>query len=221
MLLNLFLQQVVAEPATNKTMLDMIKEGGWTMIPLFLLSFLAIYIIIERLLAYHNITKKPEEFMEKVKKAFYDKDIKAAIAICESENSPVSRMILKGLKRLGNPLKNIEESVENVGKLEIDRLERNLTMLATVSGAAPMLGFLGTVTGMISTFNVIAQEGNASLNSMASGISEALITTVTGLIIGIIAYVAYSLLTSRLQKIIHKMEHASIEFIDLLQEPQK
>lgn len=221
MLLNLFAQITETEAKTAKTALDMIKEGGWTMVPIFLLSVLAIYIMIERSLAFNSANKETPQFMNRVKEAVNSKDIKAAIAVCESEDTPTSRMILKGLKRLGNSLKAIEESIENVGKIEIDRLEKNLTLLATIAGAGPMLGFLGTVLGMIKTFNVIAMEGSANMNSMAGGISEAMITTAAGLIVGIIAYVGYNFLSARLQKIVHRMEHASIDFLDLLQEPTK
>lgn len=221
MLLTLFAQQLVeAEAATSKSALDMIKEGGWTMIPLFLLSLGAIFILVERWITFKSANKDPQVFMDRVKAAVNSKDIKGAIALCEAENSPTSRMILKGLRRLGNPLKTIEEAIENVGKIEMDRLEKNLSMLATIAGAAPMIGFLGTVLGMIETFTVIA-SGSTTVDSMAGGISTAMITTATGLIVGIIAYVAYNFLASRLQKIVHRMEHAAIDFLDILQEPQK
>lgn len=221
MLLNLFAQITETEAHTTKTMIDMIKAGGWTMVPQFAFSLVAIYIIVERLLAFKAANKDAHQFMEKVKVAVNSKDIKAAMTLCDTENTPVARMIHKGLRRLGNPLKAIEESIENVGKIEIDRLEKNLNLLATIAGAAPMLGFLGTVLGMISTFNVIANEGNANMDSMAAGISEAMITTATGLIIGIIAYVAYNFLSTRLQKIVHSMETSVIDFMDMLQEPSK
>jgi biopolymer transport protein ExbB len=220
MLLNLF-AQLTQDGTTQKTMLDMIKEGGWTMVPLFALSFLAVYIFIERTLAFQVASKDPKNFMDRVTKAVNEKDIKSAIAICESENSPISRMIQKGLRRLGNPLKTIEESIENVGKLEIDRLEKNLSLMATIAGAAPMIGFLGTVLGMIETFNVISLQGSANMKDMSGGISTAMITTAAGLIVGIFAYFSYNFLSAKIQKIVHRMEQSSLDFLDILQEPQK
>jgi biopolymer transport protein ExbB len=141
--------------------------------------------------------------------------------LCAQQDSPVGRMIQKGLYRIGSPLKNIEASIENVGKLEIFKLEKNLSSIATIAGAAPMMGFLGTVIGMVQAFIAIAQEeGSVSPKLLSSGIYTAMITTVAGLIVGIIAYLAYNFLVTRVQKVIHKMEYTSIEFIDLLQEPQ-
>ncbi len=221
MFLSVLLQITETEAGTTQSMIDLIKAGGWTMYPQFAFSLLAIYIIVERVLAFKAAGKDSQAFMDKVKTAVNAKDVKGAMALCDAENTPVARMIHKGLRRLGNPLKAIEESIENVGKIEIDSLEKNLNLLATISGAAPMLGFLGTVLGMISTFNVIANEGSANMDSMAAGISEAMITTATGLIIGITAYVAYSFLSTSLQKIIHRMEFTVIEFMDILQEPSK
>ena len=148
-------------------------------------------------------------------------DINGAKMLCAQQDSPVGRMIQKGLSRIGSPLKNIEASIENVGKLEIFKLEKNLSALATIAGAAPMMGFLGTVIGMVQAFIAIAQEeGSVSPKLLSSGIYTAMITTVAGLFVGIMAYLAYNFLVSRVQKVIHKMEYTSIEFIDLLQEPQ-
>ena len=222
MLLNLIAQKIVeTEGETSVTMLDLIKDGGVTMFPLFILSVLAIYIFIERFLAFRVASKAPASFMSTINEMVAKQDIKGALAYSQQENSPLGRMMQKGLTRLGNPLKNIEESIQNVGKMEVDRLEKNMTTLATIAGAAPMLGFLGTVLGMIKTFQNIAKAGNVGVNDMAGGISEAMVTTATGLIVGIGAYVAYNFLTAKMQKIIHRLEHASIEFLDLLQEPQK
>jgi biopolymer transport protein ExbB len=146
--------------------------------------------------------------------------INEAKALCNLENSPIAKMLEKGISRIGSPLKNIEVSIENVGKIEIYRLEKNLSTLATISGAAPMIGFLGTVTGMIQAFIAIAQEeGSVSPKLLSEGIYEAMITTAAGLAVGIIAYLGYNYLVTQVQKVIHKMEYTSVEFIDLLQEP--
>ena len=140
--------------------------------------------------------------------------------ICAESDSPIARMIEKGISRIGSPLKNIEVSIENVGKIEIYRLEKNLSLLATISGAAPMMGFLGTVTGMIQAFIAIAQEeGAVSPKLLSEGIYQAMVTTAVGLLVGIVAYLGYNFLVARVQKIIHKMEYTSVDFIDLLQEP--
>jgi len=148
-------------------------------------------------------------------------DINGAKLLCAQTNSPVSRMLQKGISRIGNPLKDIEAAIENVGKIEVSYLEKNLSALATVAGAAPMLGFLGTVTGMIQAFIAIAQaEGSVSPKLLSSGIYEAMVTTATGLIIGLPAYVGYNYLVSKIDKIVHTMEYSAIEFMDLLQEPQ-
>ena len=145
-------------------------------------------------------------------------DINGAKLICEDTNNPVSRMILKGLNKLNTSLKNIESSIENVGKIEIYNLEKNLSLLATISGAAPMMGFLGTVTGMIQAFISIAEEeGAVSPKLLSSGIYEAMLTTAAGLFVGIVAYLAYNYLVSRVEKLIHKMEYTTIEFIETLQ----
>ena len=205
----------------QKNLLDMIKDGGWTMVPLFILSLIAIFVFVERLLTLSKASKNPAPFMATIKEYVLAKNINEAIIHCEKTDTPIARMIGKGLRRLGNPLKAIEESIESVGKLEIDRLEKNLSLLATIAGAAPMVGFLGTVLGMIKTFNAISMDGDQNITDMASGISEAMITTATGLIVGIIAYVTYNFLSSKLQKIIHNLEFSSIEFLDVLQEPQK
>ncbi len=201
------------------SLIDLILKGGWIMIPIALLSIIAIYIIVERILTLKKASTKPEAFMTKVKARVAQGDVEGARLLCIEENTPISRMIEKGLSRIGSPLKNIEVAIENVGKIEIYYLEKNLSVLATISGAAPMIGFLGTVTGMIQAFISIAQEeGSVSPKLLSSGIYEAMITTAAGLTVGIVAYIGYNYLVAQLSKAIHKMEYSSIEFIDLLQE---
>ncbi len=209
------------EAPESVRLIDLALAGGWAMIPLALLSLAAIYIFVERFLTLKKAAKNPEGFNERIKKMVLAGDINGAKMLCAQTNTPVSHMLEKGLTRIGNPLKNIETSIENVGKIEISRLEKNLSALATIAGAAPMLGFLGTVTGMIGAFIAIAQaEGSVSPKLLSSGIYEAMVTTATGLIIGLPAYVGYNYLVSKIDSIVHAMEYSSIEFLDLLQEPQ-
>jgi biopolymer transport protein ExbB len=203
------------------SVLDLAIQGGFMMIPIFLLSVIAIYLFFERLMIVNKANQNPDEFMNRVKQSVLKGDINGAKFLCAQQDSPIARMIQKGLSRIGSPLKNIEASIENVGKLEIFKLEKNLSSIATIAGAAPMMGFLGTVIGMVEAFIAIAQEeGTVSPKLLSSGIYTAMITTVAGLIVGIMAYLAYNFLITRVQKVIHKMEYTSIEFIDLLQEPQ-
>ncbi len=206
--------------AGSVSILDLLLKGGWVMIPLIILFALSIYIFVERIRVVKRAAKIPEQFMEKIRGLVSRGEISAARILCSQTDSPISRMIEKGVSRIGSPLKSIEAAIENVGKLELYRLEKNLTLLATISGAAPMIGFLGTVTGMIQAFIAIAQEeGNVSPQLLSTGIYEAMITTATGLAVGILAYLGYNYLVSRVNKVVHQMEYISIDFIDLLQEP--
>src|SRR5690606_4157246 len=191
------------------------------MIPIGIMFVIAIYLFIERLLTINKANQDPGTFMNKVKELVLRGVVTAASMLCSQHNSPVARMIEKGISRIGSPLKTIEASIENVGRLEIFKLERNLTTLATIAGSAPMIGFLGTVIGMVRAFIAISQEeGSVSPKLLSSGIYTAMITTVAGLVVGIVAYLAYNCLISRVQKVVHKMEYTSIDFIDLLQEPR-
>lgn len=190
-------------------------------IPILILSIVGTYIFVERLMTIKDAAKTPNGFMEDIKHMVSDGRIKEAKNLCNQTDTPIAKMIEKGISRIGNPLKNIEVSIENVGKIEVYKLEKNLSLLATISGAAPMIGFLGTVTGMIQAFMSIAQEeGAVSPKLLSSGIYEAMITTAAGLFVGILSYLAYNYLVTRVAKLIHNMEYTSINFIDLLQEPQ-
>lgn len=205
--------------AESVRVIDLLLKGGYVMIPLILLSIIAIYIFVERMLTIKKASKVPLQFTDKIRALVSGGDISGARLVCSQTDSPVARMIEKGVSRIGSPLKSIEDAIENVGKLEIYRLEKNISLLATISGAAPMIGFLGTVTGMIQAFIAIAQEeGNVSPQLLSTGIYEAMITTAAGLVVGIIAYLGYNYLVTQVNKVIHKMEFISIDFIDLLQE---
>lgn len=204
---------------SSVNLFDLLLKGGYVMIPLLLLSAAAIAIFVERVLTIKKSSKTPSGLLNQVKSLVTEGKIDQAKMICSQNETPIAKMLEKGVSRIGSPLKNIEVSIENVGKVEIYRLEKNLSLLATISGAAPMIGFLGTVTGMIQAFIAIAQEeGSVSPKLLSEGIYEAMITTAVGLSVGIIAYLGYNYLVTQVQKVIHKMEYTSVEFIDLLQE---
>lgn len=208
--------------ASDVNMIDLLMKGGWIMVPLFILSVVAVYILIERYLTIRAAAKDPSAFIASVKEAVSKGNIDKALMLCENENTPVARMVEKGIRRLGSPVATIESAIENVAKVEIGALEKNLSALATISGAGPMIGFLGTVIGMIKAFISIAQvEGQISPKLLASGIYEAMVTTAAGLIVGIIAYIAYNYLIALIQKVVQGVEHSALEFMDLLQEPHQ
>ena len=208
----------IIEAQEKISVMDLLFKGGFMIIPILLLFIITIYIFIERILVINKESKSPKNFTNEIIKRVNNNDINGAKLICNDTNNPIARMILKGLNKIENSLKNIETSIENVGKIEIYNLEKNLNLLATISGAAPMLGFLGTVIGMIRAFISIAQEeGAVSPKLLSSGIYEAMISTAAGLFVGIIAYLAYNYLVSRVEKLIYRMEYSTIEFIETLQ----
>lgn len=219
----LFLQTTVGGDVITEekiTLLSLVMKGGWFMIPIGALLAIAIYITIERLLTISKAGRVDKDFMRNIKDYVVNGNIAAARDLCQKNDTPAARMIDKGISRIGKPLDNIEVAIENVGKLEVFRLEKGLATLATIAGAGPMIGFLGTVTGMINAFFEMANAGkNIDVSLLAGGIYEALITTVGGLLVGIVAFIAYNQLVSMVDKVVNKMEATSIEFIDLLQEP--
>jgi biopolymer transport protein ExbB len=222
-LLQISTDTTVVAPVTNSTLsiIDLAIAGGWVMIPIALLSVAAIYLFIERVMVISRANADPDPLMARVKEMVLRGDINGAKMVCAQNDSPVARMIEKGIARIGSPLKTIEGSIENVAKIEIFKLEKNISTLATIAGVAPMIGFFGTVIGMVEAFISISQEeGTVSPKLLSSGIYTAMITTVAGLFVGIIAYLAYNYLVTRVQKVIHKMEYTSVDFIDLLQEPR-
>jgi len=200
---------------------DLVVMGGWTMIPLGILSVMTIYIFVERFLMINKALKDERNFMVKVKDYLVEGKIDAARDLCSQTNNPAARMVAKGISRIGKPMKDIVSSIENVGKLELYQLEKRMGFLATVAGAAPMIGFLGTTLGMIKTFHELKFQKTVELAPLSGGIMEAMVTTIAGLIIGIIAFMAYNFLVSKVDKVVHNMEGASIEFLDLLNEPGK
>lgn len=200
--------------------LSLIWKGGIVMIPIAILSVIAVYLTIERYLTIKKAGILDSKFMGGIKEMVTEGDLKGAQRLCHERGTPIGLMIEKGLSRIGKPLKDISVAVENVGKLEVYKLEKGMALLATISGAAPMLGFLGTVTGMIRTFNQMQDSGQQiTADLLSGGIGEAMMTTVAGLVVGIFAYIAYNLLSSMINKVVYKMEASTVEFLDILQEP--
>ncbi len=204
------------------TLLDLTIKGGWVMIPIILLSFLAAYIFIERYYVIKKAAKEDINFMNRIKDYIHDGKIEAALALCRAIDSPSARMIDKGISRLGRPLQDISTAIENVGKLEISKLEKGFPTLATITGAEPMLGFLGTVIGMVKSFYAMSHAGNnIEVSMLSDGIYTALITTVAGLIVGILGYFAYNMLVVRVERVVYNLEATLTEFMDILNEPIK
>jgi biopolymer transport protein ExbB len=201
------------------SLVDMALKGGIVMIPIAVLFVLSIYLFIERWLTIRKASRVDKNFMRSIRDYVVSGNIEAARMLCKNTDTPIARMIEKGVLRIGKPLKNIEVAIENVGKLEIYKMEKNLATMATISGAAPMIGFLGTVTGMIRAFFQLASNDNVVASDLAGGIYEAMITTAAGLAVGIIAYIGYNLLVALVEKVVYNMEATSVEFMDLLQEP--
>ena len=200
--------------------IDLAFKGGWIMIPIILLSIIAVYIFFDRYFAIKKAGKIDPGLLEKVKVYITSGKIDAAVALCRSNQNPASRMMEKGISRIGRPLTDVNAAIENVGNLEISKLEKGLPVLASVAGGAPMIGFLGTVMGMIQAFYDMSNAGNnIDVTLLSTGIYQAMVTTVAGLIVGIIAYFAYNILVSNVEKVVFKMEATTSEFMDLLNEP--
>ena len=200
--------------------IDLAIKGGWIMIPILLLSVVAIFIFVDRYFAIKKAGKIDASLLERVKVYITGGKIDAALALCKSTDNPASRMLEKGISRIGRPLTDVNAAIETVGNLEISKLEKGLPVLASVAGGAPMLGFLGTVMGMIQAFYDMANAGNnIDVTLLSAGIYQAMVTTVAGLIVGITAYFAYNILVTNVEKVVFKMEVATSEFMDLLNEP--
>jgi biopolymer transport protein ExbB len=201
---------------------DLALMGGWILAILALLSVIAVYIFIERYMAITRGSKEERNFMNNIRDFIHDGRIDSAVTLCKNNDSPIARMIEKGLARIGKPLNDINTAIENVGKLEVSRLEKNIAGLATISGAGPMLGFLGTVIGMIRAFYDMSMAGNnIDIALLSTGIYQAMVTTVAGLIVGIIAYVCYNILVARIEKLVFILEARATEFMDVLHEPAR
>jgi biopolymer transport protein ExbB len=210
----------VGTPETTINAFDLAIKGGWLMIVLFVMLLLSIYVLIERILVIRSAGKEDDSFMNRIKDYIHEGKIESALALCRKTDTPAARMVEKGITRLGRPMSDITEAIENVGNIEIAKLEKGLPILATTAAGAPMIGFLGTVTGMVKAFMSMANAGvNVDVNILSTGIYEALITTVGGLIVGIIALFAYNYLTTQIKGIVNRMEMRIMEFMDILNEP--
>lgn len=206
---------------TGVNLFDLLKLGGWVMIPLVILFLVTVFVFFERLIAIRKASNIDNNFMNIIRDHIVNGNVTAARSFAKNTNNPVARIIDKGIQRIGKPIENIERSMENVGKLEIYNLERNLSILSLSAGTAPLLGFLGTIIGMFQLFYSLATGGDFTIQNMANGIYTKVITSATGLIIGLIAYVAHNFLTTQVDKTAYKMEASSAEFLDILQEPTR
>ena len=200
--------------------IDLAFKGGWIMVVLLLLSLMAIYIFVQRLIIIRRAGKEDETFMNRIKDYIHEGKVDSALNLCRSTKTPSARMIEKGITRLGRPMNDVLVAIENVGNLEIAKLEKGFPLIATTAAGAPMLGFLGTVTGMVRAFFDMANAGtNVDVSLLSGGIYEALVTTVGGLVVGIITLFAYNYLVSQVDNVVNKMEARTMEFMDLLNEP--
>ncbi|HIB49244.1 MAG TPA: MotA/TolQ/ExbB proton channel family protein [Flavobacteriaceae bacterium] len=216
------LEPVVEEKTLS--VLELIMNGGLgaqiIIGILFILLFVAVYIYFERLFAIKAASKMDNNFMNQIRDNVASGNVQAAKVLCAQQNTPVSRLTEKGISRIGSPLEDINTAIENAGRLEVYKLEKNVSILATIAGAAPMIGFLGTVIGMVLAFHQLAtSSGQAEMGALAEGIYTAMTTTVAGLIVGIIAYMGYNHLVVRTDKVVHQMEATAVDFLDLLNEP--
>ncbi len=212
-------QQAAGEAQLN--LLQRIIKGGWVMIPILILSIMGFYIFFERYFTLRKANKDESGLMVQVRELIKQGNVSSAIALCKQSNTPIGRMLQKGLLRIGKPIKEIEGSIENVGKLEVAKLEKNISILGIIAGIAPMLGFVGTISGVIKIFYNISLSDNISIGIIAGGLYEKMITSAAGLIVGILAYIGHHVLNLMVDKIILKLETESIDFIDLLEEPSK
>jgi biopolymer transport protein ExbB len=214
---------ILQEQAASINLWEMAMYGGYIMLILAIMFAGGIYIFIERLVTLKAAQKDDKTFMNRIKDYIHEGRIDAAIKLCKDENTPAARLVEKGISRLGRPLNDVMVAIENVGNLEIAKLEKGLAILASISGGAPMLGFLGTVTGMVMVFFTMSQhtDGSVQLIDLSSGLYQAMVTTVGGLIVGILAYFAYNYLVARVATVVHNLESKTMEFMDILNEPSK
>ena len=212
----------VAEDVTRMGLWELFLKGGWLMWVLLVLGGVAVFIFVERFMMIRKASYLDMNFMNRIRDYISDGKIRAAIELCRKTNTPIARMIEKGIGRIGRPMSDIQSSIENVANLEVSKLEDGLPILATISGGAPMIGFLGTVTGMVQAFWEMANAGNnIDITLLSGGIYEAMITTVGGLVVGIASMFAYNYLVTRVDKVVSQMEARTMAFMDLLNEPEQ
>lgn len=218
--------QMVNQPTTQPkeeaiTIMNLAIKGGWIMVPIVLLSLITVYVFIERYIAIKRASREESNFMNNIRDFIVNDRLDSATSLCKSTDSPIARMTEKGLSRLGRPLKDIEESIEIVGKFEVYKLEKNLAILAIIAGIAPMFGFIGTIIGVIKIFHDISIAGDVSISSVSAGLYTKMVSSASGLIVGIVAFVCYHWLNIMIEKIVQKMEYNAMNFIDFLQEPTR
>jgi biopolymer transport protein ExbB len=213
--------QSKALPTEDLRFGDLILKGGWVMVPIGILAVLGLVIFFERYFTIRKASRNEANLMIQVRSSIITGNLESAIALCRNSNSPLGRMLQKGLLRIGRPIKDIEGAIENVGKLEVSKLEKNISILGIVAGIAPMCGFLGTIAGVIQIFYNISKTDNISMGVISGGLYVKMVTSAAGLMVGIVAYVGYHILNIMVDRIILKLETDAIEFIDLLEEPSK
>ncbi len=222
------LLQIVAENASTTapveqsiSLLELVTRGGWVMFPIGFLALVSVYLIVERFITISKAGKVDTGFMTNIKTMLLDGKIDAALSMCRSSNTPIARLLEKGIKRLGKPVKEIESAVENTGKLEIYKLEKNLSYLGIIAGIAPMLGFIGTISGVINIFYKISISADFGIQQISDGLYEKMVTSAAGLMVGIIAHIGFHLLNTMIDRVTFQLESTTVEFIDLIQEPGK
>lgn len=212
-------EQMVEPTMERLSFMDLLFKGGWVMLPLGILALIGLIIFFERYLTIRKAAKFDKNLMVQVKQSILSGNLDSAVAICRNNQSPLGRMLQKGLLRIGRPIKDIEGAIENVGKLEVAHLEKNINILGIIAGIAPMLGFVGTIIGVIAIFHEVEIEGVINIGTVSGGLYVKMVSSATGLIIGIIAYIGYHILNMMVDRIILRMETDAVEFIDLLDEP--
>ena len=213
------IQAIQANQEQQLSLFDLLTKGGWVMIPLAILALLGLIIFFERYLTIRKASKDESQLTMQVRSSIKTGNLDSAVAICKNSNTPLGRMLQKGLLRIGRPIKDIEGAIENIGRLEVSKLEKNIGILGVIAGIAPMLGFVGTIIGVITIFHDVSVKGVIEIGTISGGLYIKMISSATGLIIGIIAYILYNILNAMVDRVVLKMETDSIEFIDLLEEP--
>jgi len=214
-------QQGAAIPDQELRFGDLLIKGGWVMVPIGILAVLGLVVFFERYFTIRKALKNESNLMMQVRSSIISGNLEAAKAVCRNSNTPLGRMLCKGLNRVGRPIKDIESAIENIGKLEVSRLEKNVGILGIVAGIAPMFGFLGTIAGVIKIFYDISKTDNISMGVISGGLYVKMVTSAAGLMVGIVAYIGYHILNMMIDKVIFKLETDAVEFIDLLEEPTR
>ncbi|MBA2423174.1 MAG: MotA/TolQ/ExbB proton channel family protein [Chitinophagales bacterium] len=208
------------EPVPEKlSVLGLMMKGGWIMIPLAILSLIAVFFAIERFLVIRRASRIDQNFMSNIRDYLLNGKMEPAVMLCRNTNTPIARLLGKGIKRIGKPIKEVESAVESEGRLEIYKLDRNMNYLAIIAAIAPMMGFVGTIAGVIKIFYNISVEKVISIDVIAGGLYEKMITSAAGLLIGIMAYICFNLLNNMIDRVSYMLEANAVDFIDLIQEP--